>query len=119
MILNSVKSWRSLPSGMSRSRHKIKDRTILKLRVGESSSTSKGKLKLTTTEDQARLVIRYIGDNNSPASELNIELRIPPGCDGKKAQGWLLADGWLIITIAKPKEEEVKGSSVVDVTKPQ
>ena len=46
-----------------------KDRIILKLRVGESS-TSKDKLKLTTTEDQARLV-------NSPASELIITIAKP------------------------------------------
>jgi hypothetical protein len=68
--------------------------------VGES--TSYEKLEVTTTEDQARLLIKYRGggggdlkDDDNPASSLDVQLTMPPGYDGRKAKGMMSPNGWL------------------------
>jgi hypothetical protein len=81
--------------------------------VGES--TSYEKLEVTTTEDQARLLIKYRGGGgdlkdaaaaaDNPASSLDVQLTMPPGYDGRKAKGMMSSNGWLIIAIPKPKHE--------------
>jgi hypothetical protein len=62
--------------------------------VGES--TSYEKLEVTTTEDQARLLIKYRGGGG--------DLR-DAAADGRKAKGMMSSNGWLIIAIPKPKHE--------------
>ncbi|CAD6258734.1 unnamed protein product [Miscanthus lutarioriparius] len=101
-----------------------RDHFILKFRVGES--TSNEKLEVTTTEDLARLVIKYrVGggggdhkdasaDDDNPASSLNVQLTMPPGYDGRNAKGMMSSNGWLIIAIPKPKHEARK----IDISPP-
>ncbi|KAF8697140.1 hypothetical protein HU200_036134 [Digitaria exilis] len=72
------------------------------------ASTKKEKLEVFI-EDQVLLTIRYKDDGidkNSPASGLDVRLLMPLGYVAKKVKAAIVPDGWLQITIAKPKAQK-------------
>lgn len=95
---------------------------ILRLKVGTSTSTDQ--LKVERTDDLEYLVIRYTGDisDESPASELDLRLKVPHGYNGKKVKAKLFK-GWLMVALAKPKRHDPnqiffhKGSFYYDANK--
>lgn len=84
------------------------DQITLKFMVGTETSTEE--LEVATTDDQTLLLIRYIKkegkSSSSPASSLDVRLLMPPGYDSNKMQVMKLYNGWLEISIPKPKKSK-------------
>lgn len=80
------------------------DVIVLELEVGESMT--KDKLEVATA-DHVLLVVRYKGHINDEwrASSLDVRLLMPPGNDDKNVKAIMQSNGWLKITIPKPKHE--------------